>query len=61
MVGKLNTPQTPNQLRRQHAVSVFDSDAEEDDVDHMTKVEPGEMLSEKVLKRKCPYCPKVLL
>ena len=57
-VGQPQTPQTPGPLRRQQAINLFDSDAE-DDVDHTTKVEPGEMLSEEVLRHKCPYCPKV--
>ncbi|XP_067930345.1 uncharacterized protein [Watersipora subatra] len=57
-IGQPLTPQTPGPLRRQQAINIFDSDAE-DDVDHTTKVEPGEMLSEEVLRHKCPYCPKV--
>ena len=54
------TPRTPSTpLRRQHAVSIFDSDAEDDEVDHHTIIEPGEKPSDDVMKRKCPYCPKV--
>ena len=56
---KVQTPQTPNPLRRQQAVSVFESDAEEEDADNLSKVESADMHDDKLLKRKCPYCPKV--
>lgn len=37
-----------------------ESDADEDEeLDHMTSVEPGEKPSESIRGRMCPYCPKV--
>lgn len=53
--------QTPNTLKRQQAVSIFNESDGEEEVDHNTRVTPGEKVSEKMKSRMCPYCPKVLL